>query len=395
MVPQEQYDILIDYVESAVSSRGNDGPEEQTIDAQRIANEAIRATQCTRRQVDEIFKFTENQTFIEYIQERLLMYVCKVILNQQKYSLDDLMAITGYNDDKALYRAFRKQFGVTPSEIYNQKREDLYKAPKHWIDLSNIEREVVTKEIEVVKEVPVFNTVVKIDRKPFIFVTLLVVGFFLGFFIKSPIHTNKYWDGDYAIYNMNRVVNEKIAPGWENEICRISNSGKRVEILSEGNVLKTYKSTLKDGVISWDDSEGNHYEGPVSGDGSITIFKNDSAHYYWLAKPADLDEWAKLWDGEYDLYQTDKDGHKIRTSEFASIFSKSGSLSIAETLDDGKNQKGWIIYFGPKYLIAVFPGTDLGIVKCIITGTDTIDICSQETGELLRVCIRIDSHNND
>ena len=68
-----------------------------------------------------VFKERFGITLADYLQKERTEYAAKLLLSTE-YTTDHIATVCGYGDKSSLYRAFRKEYGVTPSEFRSQKK---------------------------------------------------------------------------------------------------------------------------------------------------------------------------------------------------------------------------------------------------------------------------------
>ena len=66
-----------------------------------------------------VFKDRFGITLADYLTRERTVYAAKLLLSTD-YTTEHIASICGYSDKSSLYRAFRKEYGLTPSEYRNQ-----------------------------------------------------------------------------------------------------------------------------------------------------------------------------------------------------------------------------------------------------------------------------------
>ncbi len=141
MHTKEKYNTLIATIEELVKGKHTkDGLE--VYSAHSISDMAFASADSAcldDRSKNVLFLFLNGTTVLDYIQNRRMNYVCKLIIDSPEWNkrlIDNAVYITGLSDDKTFAKKFKKQFGTSPKKAYDDKREDLITQPIDWEAIS-------------------------------------------------------------------------------------------------------------------------------------------------------------------------------------------------------------------------------------------------------------------
>lgn len=130
MTAEEKYNAIIETIENSVSDEDNlDSPA-------KIAEAASANSGTTVRDLGSIFNFLTGQSLISYIKERQMMQACREIIESPSYSCTMAMFWTSLGDQPTFIKAFKRCFGITPTEAFKQKDSSLLRPPLTWDRLS-------------------------------------------------------------------------------------------------------------------------------------------------------------------------------------------------------------------------------------------------------------------
>ena len=89
-----------------------------------ITNVALRFS-VTPRYIQKLFE-SDGTTFTEYVLERRLLEANRLLSDSRlaKRSISDVAFKVGFGDLSYFTRAFRRRFGMTPSDVKEQARRE-------------------------------------------------------------------------------------------------------------------------------------------------------------------------------------------------------------------------------------------------------------------------------
>ncbi len=125
------YDWIIDYIEQSVSSPQEDGT---FVTSREIKDMACREFGRDVRGVNTIFEVLTGYAFSQYIKRRRMMSVYLDMKNG-KYNLDVAIEKSEQSDQSNYNRAFKMQFGCSPSEVMDKGTFEDYEEPAYWKNL--------------------------------------------------------------------------------------------------------------------------------------------------------------------------------------------------------------------------------------------------------------------
>lgn len=317
MIAQEQYDSIIDAVESAVTSRNREYWEEP-LDPQKVADGAFSAGGCgyiDPRSRSEVFKFMTGMTFNQYLSQRVMMYAYKVLLEQEKFDTSELINITGVSTEGSFYKKFRDVFGKTPKQAFTEKDMGLWVPPSTWDTLGP---EVKTRFKEVIKEVEVVREVevVKKDRRPYIVVAAAAAALVIALAVYSWYSMLAGVSGEYAAFALCRIegMQRPFYMQIKNEEWDLDAFSRKGSHSMDGSSADIgIGSVGRDSVamsIALPSGECEKMEFTRFGNGTMETdmeLEYEAGGYavktekLRLIKKSDLEKWSEKWNGVYDM----------------------------------------------------------------------------------------------
>lgn len=138
---REKYDLLNEQYDNAIAANmQNNGEELNTVDRQflekttNIVNELIQSGQIDASHVAErlgmsLFQFRQRLTAItdetpqSYIQNIRMQRACHLLDNHPEMNISEVALLCAYNDTPNFTRAFKKNFGLSPTQYLDKKGE--------------------------------------------------------------------------------------------------------------------------------------------------------------------------------------------------------------------------------------------------------------------------------
>lgn len=139
---REKYDILNEQYDNAISTNKQDSGEELTaVDRQflekttNVVNELMQSGQIDANHVAErlnmsLFQFRQRLTAItdetpqSFIQNIRMRRACHLLDNHPEMNISEVALLCAYNDTPNFTRAFKKNFGLTPTQYLDKKAEN-------------------------------------------------------------------------------------------------------------------------------------------------------------------------------------------------------------------------------------------------------------------------------
>lgn len=105
-----------------------------------IASKVAKENAISPRDLSAIFSFLTGSTLHGYIDNRKMNEAYRIIIQDQsknpKYTVQKAIDISGYGDQPAFIKKFKKSFGKTPVQAYREKDPALLKVQLTWNTLS-------------------------------------------------------------------------------------------------------------------------------------------------------------------------------------------------------------------------------------------------------------------
>lgn len=139
---REKYDILNEQYDNAISTNKQDSGEELTaVDRQflekttNVVNELMQSGQIDANHVAErlnmsLFQFRQRLTAItdetpqSFIQNIRMRRACHLLDNHPEMNISEVALLCAYNDTPNFTRAFKKNFGLTPTQYLDKKADN-------------------------------------------------------------------------------------------------------------------------------------------------------------------------------------------------------------------------------------------------------------------------------
>lgn len=113
-----------------------------------------------------IFKSITNETLNAYIKRKRIEKVATVLIRKPEVSITELSLLFGFNSNSSLTRAFKKNYGISPSEFRKQKHDRFSKISQ--VESKNGQGRVVFEQyicsIENLKEWTEMNAKIEIKE---------------------------------------------------------------------------------------------------------------------------------------------------------------------------------------------------------------------------------------
>lgn len=128
------------------------------LNTKNIADMAARQSGLATRDLSTVFSYLMDNTLNNYITMRRLNAAYRFLIESPDRMIAPAVEISGYADQPTFTKAFKKQFGITPKEAFEQKDPSRYLDPITWDRLSNdSSSQMIWKEDDEVKELTVFG----------------------------------------------------------------------------------------------------------------------------------------------------------------------------------------------------------------------------------------------
>ncbi|MBR0523005.1 MAG: hypothetical protein IJJ75_07400 [Firmicutes bacterium] len=399
MLTQEKYDKIIQTVEDIASSRAADFFEEppDPAEAARKAFDAAGWPGIDIKTANGIFNFMTGMTFKQYLDSRIMMYAYKCAIEQEHFDSSPLINIAGVSSDSALYKKFKKDFGMSPKEAFEAKDPGLYKAPIFWDSLSaakqsgfekaSSEKEIKLVHIETVKEI--YRT----DKRPYRIIAAVLALMIAAGAIAFRLLILSPWKDTYIAFDLLTEEGVSTSRLKRDEIYAID-PYKRTLTVSDpsGSLLFKTRIRLKGNSISWTDEEKSAVSGTLYSDSSIICRITDqsgaSEQQLRLVPAVLFKELMDSWDGYYEVFEC-KDDIYASMAYSIQIDVRTSIIIMGAILEDPV-YVGNIIYCGPEHLIFSMPElVPDGFLQCNLTGLDSFTVTMLNSDEILYKCFRM------
>lgn len=130
MTGSEKFNKITELIERRVEN--NESPD-------KISSKISKEFGISQRDLSTTFKFLTGKTLIEYIKERKIMISYEYIIDSKKFDIQTAIDKSGLGDQSAYSKNFKKFFGYTPKEAFNNKDNSLLKAKLSWNNLNDTE----------------------------------------------------------------------------------------------------------------------------------------------------------------------------------------------------------------------------------------------------------------
>ena len=121
MTKIEKYNAFVEKIEEMTNS-------ENAMQASEIVAELVRSSLLTQSQMEVLISFFTNMSLIDYVKSRKMNCAVKHLMDKPRFDCRDAIYFAGYSEQSNFIRGFRKRFGVTPKEAYDE-RMDLVTEP--------------------------------------------------------------------------------------------------------------------------------------------------------------------------------------------------------------------------------------------------------------------------
>lgn len=137
----QRYDSLINCIENAVAEKPYKG-------AKCILTNSAKQIKFygSDRDLDTIFEFFTGVKLLAYIKSRKLDYAYSVLMQQKKFDLEELLDISGYDNQNSFGKVFRETFGLPPRKTFFEKKKLPRQVPLYWNNLSDHHMAVQAKK---------------------------------------------------------------------------------------------------------------------------------------------------------------------------------------------------------------------------------------------------------
>lgn len=306
----EKYNCIISTIEEAIAQT-----ESEDIDPKNISDYAFEKAgleEVDERGRNEIFKFLLGETISQYIMRRLIMLSYKVLMAQIEYDSEEIKRIVGVSSDSALYKKYKEYFNMTPKEAFDRKIGIYYEPPRYWTELSNAGKSYFVECIEKEIEIPV-ERIVR-DRKPYLFLLLLVV--LVAVLISITVFFTKRferWGGRFDIFCKYVIESGEtdfyVVDGSVMYIDPIINTIKLIdfntdEVLLKGKVEKITPESI---VWKWNGQEKT-YSGRYNSEngsiecGSVYLTENSPNTGMRMFHQEDYFDIRAVWTGKFSTF---------------------------------------------------------------------------------------------
>ncbi len=124
MTAKERYNSLIEEIESTVTCGG--------LSASEIAVRISRKFVPMIGDLGEIMRFLSGETLVEYIRKRQYNAVYEYIVTATTLDLQKACFIPNLQEQSSLNRAFKRYYGITPTDAFTSKDFSKICPPKTW-----------------------------------------------------------------------------------------------------------------------------------------------------------------------------------------------------------------------------------------------------------------------
>ena len=144
MKAKERFEKIIQMIEAEARN--------PHIDAKELAEKVAAQNGIASRDLNTVFNFLTDIHIRDYIKERKMMAAYSYLIRWNSWSKrrkSEAIAISGKGTDSFFNHAFKKTFGVTPTEAFRDKDETRIVPPLSWDDISCETEYPLTAEEEV------------------------------------------------------------------------------------------------------------------------------------------------------------------------------------------------------------------------------------------------------
>jgi AraC-like DNA-binding protein len=80
--------------------------------------------EITRNKLDELLTHIKGVSFADWLNSLRIEYAKNLLINNNKYTIDAISSISGFNSRSAFYAAFKKVTNITPTEFIRQVKNN-------------------------------------------------------------------------------------------------------------------------------------------------------------------------------------------------------------------------------------------------------------------------------
>lgn len=134
MSVKEKYDGMITNIEHRVR-------EPYSMVARDIADAEAVACGMKYTDLSTVFSYLTGMTLVSYVKERKLMYAYEKLIAQEDPDMQEIIDISGYDNQASFCKKFKERFAITPQDANREKDPSLLESPKKWDLISADKRE--------------------------------------------------------------------------------------------------------------------------------------------------------------------------------------------------------------------------------------------------------------
>lgn len=137
----QRFDSLINSIEDSVM-------EKPYKDARTILGSSAKQIEFygSERDLNAIFQFFTGEGLIPYIKSRKLDYACSVLRQQKTFNIEELLDISGFDNQNSFGKAFKNTFGLPPKKAFYERENLPRQMPYYWCNLSEHNIDSLAKE---------------------------------------------------------------------------------------------------------------------------------------------------------------------------------------------------------------------------------------------------------
>ena len=160
MNAKEKYNKIINTIEELAKGQSIDGVIVPYTDHE-ISDRAFKAACCSTmndNSKNTLFSFLNNCTVIEYIKERKMVAVYKMICDSKVWNKNliwNAIEMAGMSDSQGFSKKFKRYFGISPKKAFENKESAVFPEIRDWDFISTEGRNMFVK----------FNEIDMVDNK--------------------------------------------------------------------------------------------------------------------------------------------------------------------------------------------------------------------------------------
>lgn len=131
MTLNEKIDRVFDFIEKEVKSGYKSKHE--------IVDAVAKEFYISPRELSTVFVFFLNQTLNDYIAERKMNSAYESIIYSDEFDSETAIMLSGLGDQPSFIKAFKKHYGMTPKEVFENKDNSHIKIKLSWDTLQKTE----------------------------------------------------------------------------------------------------------------------------------------------------------------------------------------------------------------------------------------------------------------